>query len=543
MSQKIAYQRLEDILKKGSRIALYARYSTNKQDENAQIHSVRNFLSDYGCELLDDNIYLDPKTSAVKISMDQRKDLQKLIQDVKENKFDCIVSYKNDRIARNTKEHNEFRTEMQRLGMPVVLSSTREIYTAGEIVPLTIKDALTQIEPALIAERTRDTFSSKIENGEWTGGQAPYGYIYDKETERFGILDKRAEVVQEIFRLFKLGYGLQQIANKLTTDKRDIGQKWYKDKIKYIITNPFYAGYMTMNRYVKGKLQLKMETWTWSKKQENIPAIMSRDEWEYCFYLYVERRKSQTVRKSSTPFWLRDILHCNECQQPYKTKNQKTKSKRKNGDEVEYGKILYECRNCSLKLEAEKVHDKFKEDVGRVLKKLLENHRENLIQQTQLQIKKEHEEIANVQKELTNKRIKLIENIDVLDKRISQLYKDITTGKGLKANHTEDVLGKEDEQDDWNSKLVEILLTGRSQKHNDLEAIKQQQQLLEEKQERLNIAMNVLKNQYQDELLNFSFDPENVQSMRNFLLQFVQAVYVSKDMRLDYKIYENLISE
>ena len=76
------------------------------------------------------------------------------------------------------------------------------------------------------------------------------------------------EVVQEIFRLFKLGYGLQQIANKLIADRRDIGQKWYKDKIKYIITNPFYAGHMTMNRYVKGKLQLKMETWTWSKNKK-----------------------------------------------------------------------------------------------------------------------------------------------------------------------------------------------------------------------------------------------------------------------------------
>ena len=65
-------------------------------------------------------------------------------------------------------------------------------------------------------------------------------------------------------------------------------------------------------------------------------------------------------------------------------------------------------------------------------KKLLEKHRENLIQQTQLQIEKEHEEITNVQKELANKRIKLIENIDVLDKKISQLYKDITTERVLK---------------------------------------------------------------------------------------------------------------
>lgn len=55
-----------------------------------------------------------------------------------------------------------------------------------------------------------------------------------------------------------------------------------------------------------------------------------------------------------------------------------------------------------------------------------------MIQQTQLQIEKEHEEITNVQKELANKRIKLIENIDVLDKKISQLYKDITTERVLK---------------------------------------------------------------------------------------------------------------
>ena len=142
-----------------------------------------------------------------------------------------------------------------------------------------------------------------------------------------------------------------------------------------------------------------------------------------------------------------------------------------------------------------------------------------------------------------NKRIKHIESIDVLDKKINQLYKDITTGKADKTNNAEDASSKEEKLVDWNEKLIEILLTGRSKKYSDLEEVKQQQQLLEDKQERLNIAMNALENQYQDELLNFSFDPENVQSMRNFLLQFVKAVYVSKDMRLDYKVYENLISE
>ena len=43
------------------------------------------------------------------------------------------------------------------------------------------------------------------------------------------------EVVQEIFRLFKLGYGLQQIANKLTVDQRDIEQNGTKTKSNILL--------------------------------------------------------------------------------------------------------------------------------------------------------------------------------------------------------------------------------------------------------------------------------------------------------------------
>ena len=127
------------------------------------------------------------------------------------------------------------------------------------------------------------------------------------------------EVVQEIFRLFKLGYGLQQIANKLTVDQRDIEQKWYKDKIKYIITNPFYAGYMTMNRYVKGMLQLKMETWTWSENKKIFQQLCHETNGNIVF-IYMLRDEKSNGKKKQYIFWLRDILHCNECQQPLKTK-------------------------------------------------------------------------------------------------------------------------------------------------------------------------------------------------------------------------------
>ena len=55
------------------------------------------------------------------------------------------------------------------------------------------------------------------------------------KTECFEPVDKKVEVVQEIFRLFKLGYGLQQIANKLTVDQRDIEQNGTKTKSNILL--------------------------------------------------------------------------------------------------------------------------------------------------------------------------------------------------------------------------------------------------------------------------------------------------------------------
>ncbi|BCD03675.1 TPA: recombinase family protein [Bacillus cereus] len=543
MNQK-KYQRIEDVIKTGSKAAFYARYSTDQQDESMQVHSAKNVLEEYGCEWQEDNKYIDQKTSAVKNTAEQREEFQRLIRDARKKKFDFIISYKSDRIARNTKEHYEFRREMNKLGIPVILSSTKEIYTEGEIVPQTVKDALTQIEPAITAERTRDTFESKVERGEWIGGEAPYGYSYDKSTGDFIMIEKEKRVVVEIFRLFKLGYGLQQITDKLSSGQWDVTQKWYKDKIKYIITNPFYSGYLTMNRYSKGKLNVNMSDWTWSEKQESIQMFMPREEWEFCFRLYLQRRESHTVRKINTPFWLRDILFCEECQSPFRTKNQRTTNKRKSGEKIKYGKMIYECKKCKLKLEMETIHEKFKIHMVPIIKNTLEKHREDFIQKTKRNIEEECESISQTQQELENTQMKLLNNIYKLDVKISQLYEDVMTGKMEIDKSMEDQkdIDTQDEQvENPNNKLIEMLLTGRSKKYSELEDGKRQQEMLKEKLKKLKNSIYVLENGVQDEIFHFSLEEEQIQSVRNFLLQFLQGVYVRKDLSLRYEVYENLI--
>ena len=87
--------------------------------------------------------------------------MQNLIRDAEKGKFDVVITYKNDRIARRIEEHQLFREKMRELNIHVVVSSSSELYTVGEVVSQAVKDGLTRIEAALIQDRTKDTFRSK----------------------------------------------------------------------------------------------------------------------------------------------------------------------------------------------------------------------------------------------------------------------------------------------------------------------------------------------------------------------------------------------
>ncbi|MGR5912227.1 recombinase family protein [Bacillus cereus] len=304
--------RLEDVLQPGKRVAFYARYSTKDQGYDMQKHSVEEFIKKFGCRI--DYEYIDAGVSAIKIPFEDRTFLQKLIHDARDNKFDCIVVYKNDRIARQIEEHDKFRKQMHELNMHVAISSSYELYTAGEIVPQTVKDGLTRIEAALIQERTKDTFHSKAKRGECLSSKAPYGYVYrvimeniggrKSRIEQYDDVEQEQQVVKEIYRLFELGYGFQQIADEMESKRWDERIEWRKGRIRYIITNPFYCGLMAMNRYYKGVLNDKNK-WIIGKVP-NMNPIFPQEYWEYIIRMFEERRGRKVHSTDySTPFFIK----------------------------------------------------------------------------------------------------------------------------------------------------------------------------------------------------------------------------------------------
>ncbi|QOR67291.1 recombinase family protein [Cytobacillus suaedae] len=343
--------KLSNVLKKGSKGAFYGRHSTKDQDLNTQRFSVEKMVEKYKCSIIE--VYEDEAVSATRKNIHKRPALVRLLDDLKTKKFDFIAVYNSDRLARKPTEHLYLRQAFKEYEIPVVISSSETLYDTGELVPSLVKDGITKFESDNIRDRTRDTFLSKTKIGEWTGGRTPFGYIYNNKTGMFTQKESELIIVKKMFELYKEGNGFQSIASTLNNTET-IGVPWYKERVKSIITNPFYAGYMSMNiRKRKAYYSINEREEFVLGKSDVIPPVITLKEWEYCFDLYEQKRKRQLNPKHfNTTFLLKDLLMCKQCGIILESKNQKTRS----NTGKEYGECIYFCSQCELRIIDKDIH-------------------------------------------------------------------------------------------------------------------------------------------------------------------------------------------
>ncbi len=304
-----------------------------------------------------DCYYYDKGVSATNKTIAQRPRLQDMLNDMEKNLFKAVLVYNADRLARKPLEHQIIRQHAKEHNVHIILSSPELPYDTGEVVPQLVKDGLTKFEADTTRDRTRDTFKYKTQIGELIGGHLPFGYKRSKNgsVEQDGF---KIEIVKEIFQLYKRGLGFNSIAKQITNQNLDKNIQVKKDLIKRIITNPFYAGYTTMNRINKRDHNSVNDRSEWIMgKSELIPIAIEKKDWEYCFKLYEQRKRRRVPPKHyQTDFLLKDLIYCKECQKRLRTKNQVTKSKHGK----EYGSKIYYCENhnikCGVRFKVDDIH-------------------------------------------------------------------------------------------------------------------------------------------------------------------------------------------
>jgi len=132
------------------RAALYMRVSTLDQHPETQLHDLRGLAAQRNFEIV--NEYTD-KISGAKA---KRPGLDQLLADARRHKFDILLIWSFDRLARSVRHLLELLDELNHLGIEFV-SFRENIDTSGPLgrAIVVIVGAIAELERNLIIERVR----------------------------------------------------------------------------------------------------------------------------------------------------------------------------------------------------------------------------------------------------------------------------------------------------------------------------------------------------------------------------------------------------
>ena len=231
------------------RAVIYTRVSTQSQVEmfglDVQRDKCQKMIEMKGWTLT--RRYEDQGISGT-LGRDGRPGLNELLEDAKAGKFDCVVFYALDRIARKVILVLQLIDEFDKLGIEMI-SCKESIDTStpmGKFL-ISVMAGLVELERNTIVQRMKDGKEERRKKDGNTGGRLPYGYTRD-ENKNIVINQMEALGIRMIFDLKaelndkgKKKYTLQEICNILEGKKinppRSKGKeaKWHQGTVHRIL--------------------------------------------------------------------------------------------------------------------------------------------------------------------------------------------------------------------------------------------------------------------------------------------------------------------
>ena len=179
--------------------ALYARVSTlNGQDPEMQLRELREYAARRGWDVTDE--YTDHGVSG---SRDSRPELNRLMADACQRRFDAILVWKVDRFGRSLRHLVNSLAELGALGVAFVsLRDNLDLSTPSGRLMFAVIGAMAEFERALIQERVRAGLGNARAKGKQLGRP-------QRIVNRESILQMKAEglSIRQIAERIGIGYG------------------------------------------------------------------------------------------------------------------------------------------------------------------------------------------------------------------------------------------------------------------------------------------------------------------------------------------------
>jgi DNA invertase Pin-like site-specific DNA recombinase len=132
------------------RAALYMRVSTLDQHPETQLYDLRGLAAQRGFEIVQEY------TDRISVAKARRPGLDQMLKDARHRRFDVVLVWASDRIARSVRHFLEVLDELNHLGIEFV-SFRENIDTGGPLgrAIIVIIGAIAELERNLIIERVR----------------------------------------------------------------------------------------------------------------------------------------------------------------------------------------------------------------------------------------------------------------------------------------------------------------------------------------------------------------------------------------------------
>lgn len=305
-------------------VAIYARVSTTEQAEEGysideQIHVLNDFCNREGYVVYDE--YVDRGISGKNIS--GRPAVQRLLADAEQKKFDVVLVWKMNRLARKSLDLMNIVEKLN--SKNIAFRSYTEKYeteTPTGKLQFQMMAAIAEYERNNIAENVKMGMLARAKEGRWNGGQV-LGYdvveipsdTKKRKDSHLVINQKEAIIVRYIFQMYTSGHGYKSIANCINKKgyRTKKGKTFSLNAIKTIVTNPVYAGYIRYNvrRDWNEKRRNNINPNPVIQKGEHEPLI-SEEVWHIAKNVY-QSRSCKPNRVHDGEFPLTGIMRCPVC--------------------------------------------------------------------------------------------------------------------------------------------------------------------------------------------------------------------------------------
>lgn len=317
-SRKKQTDSTEKINFKVYRTAIYARLSReNQQYEKieTQIDEVRNYIESRKIfELID--IYADNGYSGTNF---QRPEFERLMEDIRNRKIDCIIVRDLSRFAREYIGAEDYLNNIfPFLGVRFI--AINDGYDNLNLEPQEyFLTSFKNLAHAYFAQETsRKVSMAKRElqkQGKFIGSKPSFGYKRDPDDRhRLIINEEEAVIVHEIFRRVADGETTVQISKDLV--QREEKGNWTAVKLGTLLKKEIYKGilvqHQTETALYKDETLHKISENERIKVKDAVPAIVSPELWEKANAKIAERQaKKHEGVPTEKPY--KNLVFCGKC--------------------------------------------------------------------------------------------------------------------------------------------------------------------------------------------------------------------------------------